>query len=247
MPDIHHIVSRQVRRWMQDREFQERALREHRETLRLCEAKPVVTVSRQRGSRGHELAKLLAHELNYGLFDHTIVNYIADHIGVRSELIESLDERNRSELELWIQGMLSGKIFSHDNYIHALIEVIKTVFLQGGVVIVGRGANYILAGTHAFHLRVIAPEKERIRNLVELEGMTESQAVAEIKRVDPERADFVKRYFHADINDPLHYDLVINMARTSLDAAVKTVLTALRARGWKMELTGGDKRAKVTT
>ncbi|MFB3787859.1 MAG: AAA family ATPase [bacterium] len=247
MPDIHHIVSRQVRRWMQDREIQERARQEHQEALRPCEIKPVVTVSRQRGSRGHELAKLLAHELNYGLFDHKIVNFIADHIGARSELVESLDERDRSELELWVKGMLSGNIFSHDHYIHALIEVLKTVSLQGSVVIVGRGANSILAGTNAFHLRVVAPEKVRIRNLVELEGMTEALAAADIKRVDRERADFFKRYFHKDINDPTQYDMVINTANTPLDAAVKTVLSALRARGWTMELTGGDKRAKVLT
>ncbi|HQH70995.1 MAG TPA: cytidylate kinase-like family protein [bacterium] len=247
MPDIHHIVSRQVRRWMQDREIQERAKQEQKEPLRPCDIKPVVTVSRQRGSRGHELAKLLAHELNYGLFDHKIVNFIADHIGARSELVESLDERNRSELELWVKGMLSGSIFSHDHYIRALVEVIKTVSLQGGVVIVGRGANSILAGTNAFHLRVVAPADVRIRNMVEIEGMTEAQAAAEVKRVDRERADFFRRYFHKEINEPTQYDMVINMANTSLDAAVKTVLTALRARGWTMELTGGDKRAKVVT
>jgi len=83
--------------------------------------------------------------------------------------------------------------------------------------------------------------------MVEIEGMTEAQAAAEVKRVDRERADFFRRYFHKEINEPTQYDMVINMANTSLDAAVKTVLTALRARGWTMELTGGDKRAKVVT
>lgn len=53
----------------------------------------------------------------------------------------------------------------------------------------------------------------------------------------------MKRYFHKDINDPVDYDLILNLATHTLEGAVKIILSALRAKGWTMKLTGGDKRA----
>lgn len=245
MTDIHQIVSRQVKRWEMEKSVYEAALKEKPESAeRPANVKPVITVSRQRGCRGHELAKLLAHELKYGLFDRKIVEFIAKHMGVRSELVESLDERNRSELELWINGLLSQRVFDRDDYIRSLSEAIKTVALQGGVVILGRGGNFLLSETPAFHLRLIAPESVRVRNLCQLEGMTESQAMEEIKKVDRERANFIQRYFHRAIDDVDAYDISINMARNTLDGTVKIIRSALRARGWSLDVTGGDKRKK---
>jgi len=246
MSDIHLIVSRQVKRWNMENDVYEKARQEDQSIMaRPSDNKPVVTVSRQRGCRGHELGKLLAHELQYGLFDRKIVDYIAKHIGIRSELVESLDEKNRSKLELWIKNLVSEKVFDHDEYIKSLGEAIKALAIQGGVVVVGRGSNFLLANTPAFHLRVVAPEEFRIRTLKEIEGMSEKQATDEIKRVDNERAEYVKRYFKQPIENPAAYDMVINMATTTLDGAVKVILTALRTRKWPLEDIGGDKRAKT--
>ena len=239
------MVSRQVKRWYLEKSAYEEAKKEKTAVAeRSLDAKPVVTVSRQRGCRGHEFAKLLAHELKYGLFDRKIVDYIAKHMGVRSELVESLDERDRSELELWIKSMLSQRVFDHDDYIRSLGEAVKTTALQGGVVILGRGANLLLSGTPAFHVRIVAPDSFRIRNLCELEGMNESKAVEEIKKIDRDRADFIQRYFKRSIDDSTAYDLTINMGSSTLDGSVKIVRSALRARGWSLEATGGDKRKR---
>jgi cytidylate kinase len=246
MHNIHHIVDRQINRWNLERVSFEKRRREEQLPLaeRPAAAKPVVTVSRQRGCRGKELARLLSQELQYGLFDRQIIDYIAQHGSVRREVVESLDERDRSELELWIEGLLSMRITDHDDYIGALGEVVETTALQGGVVILGRGANYLLSETWAYRIRIVAPACARIRNLIDLEGMTESQACEEIRSVDRDRAQFVKRYFHKDINDPADYDMILNLATHTLEGTVKIILSGLRAKGWAMELTGGDKRAR---
>ncbi|MBN2326718.1 MAG: cytidylate kinase-like family protein [Candidatus Omnitrophica bacterium] len=245
MSDIHVIVSRQVKRWELERRAFEEAREEEKKALeRPADVKPVVTISRQRGCRGKDLAKLLAHELDYGFFDRDIVDYIARHMGIRSELVESLDEKDRSELELWINSLLSKRVFDHDEYIRALGEAVKTTALQGGVVILGRGANFLLADTAAYHVRLTAPLPVRVDNLCQFEGMSESQAREEIKKVDRERSGFVYRYFKKSIEDPLAYDLTINIAKSTLDGTIKIIRSALRARGWPLELTGGDKRRK---
>lgn len=246
MSDIHVIVSRQVKRWDMERMAYEQTVKKDKEDAEhSAKTKPVITISRQRGCRGHELAKLLAHELKYGLFDRKIVDYIVQHMGIRCELVESLDERDRSELELWVNSILTQHVFDHDDYIRALGEAIKTTAIQGGVVILGRGGNFLLADTPSFHIRLVAPEAIRIRNLRELEGMSESHAAEEIKKVDKARADFIHRYFKQSIDDPTAYDLTINMGKATLDGTVKIVRSALRARGWTLEATGGDKRKRT--
>ncbi len=244
MSDIHRIVNKQVNRWNVEREILDRRHIEEEagRAVRPSEQRPVVTISRQRGCRGKELGKIVSHELRYGLFDREIIEYIAEHASVRREVIESLDEKDRSDLELWIDGILSGRIVDHDDYIRNLSKLVKTTALQGGVVILGRGANYFLSQTSAYRVRIIAPLSKRIENLISQEGMTEKQARDEIERVDRNRAEFVKRYFQKDIDDSLAYDITINLGSHSLDGAVKIILSALRAKGWTVAQTGGDKR-----
>lgn len=244
MRDIHQLVTRQVNRWAMDLKTYQEQLEEDFKTKPVFPHKPVITVSRQRGCRGFEFAKILASELFYGLFDREIIEYISEHMGVCSELVESLDEKNRSVLEQWVDSMLHQQAFDRDDYIRCLGQVIKTAALQGGIVILGRGANYLLHGTSAFHIRLIASLDTRIRNLQEFEGYTAEKAQEIIEKTDRSRADFVKKYFHKNINDPVDYDVVANMDRTSLDPAVKIVLTCLRARGFALDEIGGDKRKK---
>jgi len=245
MSDIHQIVSRQINRWNLDRKVLKERLEKEEASpaTHPAQLKPVVTLSRQRGCRGRELAKLLAHELNYGLFDREIIEYISHHIGVRSEFVEALEERDRSELELWVEGLLKNRIVDHDDYIRALSEVVKTASLQGGLVILGRGANYMLSETSSYRVRLVAPDALRVRNLVETEGMPEHQGMEEIWRADLEREQFIMRYFQKNINLPEDYDLIINLAGHTMNGVVKIILSAMRARGWAMELTGGDKRS----
>ncbi|MBZ0255964.1 cytidylate kinase-like family protein, partial [bacterium] len=186
MSELQQIVTRQINRWNLERKTSEQlqALDKSQAGARPAELKPIVTLSRERGCRGQEIAKLLSHELQYGFFGRQIIDYIAEHLGVRSELVESLDERDRSELEFWVGNLFSDHAFDHDEYLHALSEVMRAISLQGGLVIVGRGANYILRNASAFHVRIISPLETRIRNLHELEGMSETKAKEEIKRVD---------------------------------------------------------------
>jgi cytidylate kinase len=245
MKDINLLLTRQVKRWNEERKkylegFDHPGAFEHPAHL-----KPVVTVSRQLGCRGLDFGRILAHELHYGLFDRDIVEYISKHMGVSAELVESLDEKDRSGLELWIEGLLHQHVFDADDYIRALCEVIKTISLQGGVVILGRGANFLLKGTNAFHVRLIASPETRIKNLVTFENYTDEDARAAIEKSDRERKQYIKKYFKEDIDNQLAYDVVINMDKTTLDPAVKIILTCMRARGYSVEDTGGDKRKKV--
>lgn len=246
MADLQQLVTKQVSSWTKEREKIEHLIQDHKieAGARASEIRPVITLSRQRGCRGKELAKLLAHDLQYGMMDQSIIDYIADHMGVRSEVVEMLDERDRSELELWFQEIFTGSVFARDDYIKELGEVVKSTSLLGGVVILGRGANYLLQESNIYRVRLVAPLETRIQTLVQQEGKTEKQAREDIERTDKDRQRFAKRYFHKDINDPGDYDMILNMGSHTLDGAVKVIISGLRSQGWTFEKTGGDMRQR---
>ena len=227
MHSLETMVDRQIRKWELERKQREEAkAKEKKEQL----FKPVVTVSRQRGSRGSYLAKRLAQELGYEMIHRQIIDYIVKDAGVRKRLVESLDERTRSKLELWLEGILKGRYIGEKDYYNYLFRSVWAMAQHGGVVILGRGANFILTLQLGFHLRVVSSLEDRIENLIKYKKMTRLQAKQEIEEGDKERKDFIRSFFSAEIDDPRFYDLVINTSFIDIENAVGCVKNAIAAK-----------------
>ena len=94
---------------------------------------------------------------------------------------------------------------------------------EGGV-IVGRGANFILPRQSCLRVRLIASLERRIDNVSTIFEVEPKVAKRRILRRDGKRKAFVKHYFHKDITDSQHYDLVLNMDQFSLEEAADTIV-----------------------
>jgi len=221
MSTLENIIDRQIKRWELEKKRREK---EQKAQAKELLPRPVITVSRERGSRGSYLAKLLAQELNYQLIHREIINFIARDSGVRHRLIESLDERIRSEIELWMEGLLGGKYLGERDYFLYLMRSVLAIAHHGESVIVGRGANYILGLKKGFHIRVVAPLEKRIENLIKYEHLNAKEAKKEIKLKDKERKDFIRTFFGKDIDDPASYDLILNSANFQMGDALDLIL-----------------------
>ncbi len=246
MDSMNDVLNRQVNRWTAENESCEHGAEAPEEVglaLRVP-TKPILTVSRQHACRGTEFCRLVAHELGYGVFDRNIIDRIVQEHGVHRDLIESLDTHTRSRLETWVNNLMSERTFEHHDELQALDKIVKAASLQGGVVILGRGANYLLPDSMAYRIRIVAPDDIRVRNLTEFRGLSRREARQRIEQVDLERAQFVKKHFKKDLDNACDYDLILNLGTNTLDAAVKITLSALRAHGWAMDITGGDKRKR---
>lgn len=223
MSSIESIIDRQIKRWEVERQVQ---AEQKEEVVRAREFRPVVTVSRQRGSRGSYVAEKLAERFGYELLHRDLIDRICKSSGYKKRLVASMDEKSRSDFESWLVGVLAGPYVDQSDYTRHLLEVIYSISSLGGVVVVGRGSNFIIGMNRGFHVRVVAPVKERIRNLMTYQNLDNEQAEREIESKDDERKDFVRKYFGKSIDDPLHYDLIINSATVSLDTAIHLIATA---------------------
>jgi cytidylate kinase len=235
MPSIDHILDRQVRRWEAEKVAQAREPGSHDRPGATIQ--PILTVSRQRGSGGTLLAERLAERFGHTLLHRDVIDRICESSGYHRRIVESLDEHARSQVQLWVESVLQGAYVDASDYLRALLEVIYSVSQLGGVVVVGRGANFILGHERGFHIRVVAPIEMRVRNLTEREGLAERDALREIERSDRERTEWVRKACGRSIDDPLGYDLIINQLSVSRETATTLVAAAAQEKFERMRTT----------
>ena len=213
---IQKIIDEQVKRWEMMRV-------EKREEAVI----PVVTVSREPGSGGRIVAKGIAERLGLDLFHREIIQQMAQSAHISARLLETLDEKGLSVLEDWVSTLVNERHLWPDQYLQHLMKVIVTIGKHGRAVIVGRGANFILPPEGIFRVRILAPLEMRVQNVARDFDVPVEEAKRRVLRTESARRAFVRKYFHADIADPVNYDLVINTGALSIEAAEKTVMGAL--------------------
>jgi cytidylate kinase len=225
MTSIEALVDRQLNRYslrQQAESASPAAAGEARGPLR------VITVSRQAGSGGHMLATRLAGILGFEFVDRQVIDYITQNTGAREKLIESLDSRTQSGVDLWVEGVLRGRYVDRSEYTNWLIKSITAMAEHGNTVILGRAGNVILRERGGLHVRVVAPRDRRVANLIEHAGITQAEAEERVRELDEQRRKLYADDFGADIDNPLDYHLVINTGRMTQAGALEMVLGAWR-------------------
>jgi hypothetical protein len=217
---IEGIVEEQVKRWQLERQ---------RRPAAEPQVATTITVSRQYGARGGDLARSLADRLGFQCWDQELVHDMASHARVPDALIASLDEHRATAIGEALAFFAPGKLTTGD-YRRELLRVIHTLGAHGGAVIVGRGAHYVLPPASTLRIRVVAPLSARVATIAQRQGIPEAAARTEIDRIDTERADFMRQQYDRDITDPTHFDLLLNTATLTLDQATEIAAAAHRTR-----------------
>jgi len=224
--EIQHLIEKQLRNWELARSQQVPQQHEPRPAVH-----PFVTISRQVGAGGLTVAEGLAQRLGWPVFDQQLLHAMAGDDRVRERLYESMDERDIHWLEEVMHWMLHGRPHSPHDYVQRLCRTVLAIARGGSAIFVGRGADLILPQETGLRVRLAAPREQRVENFARRHGLDPQQARDEIERVEKERAEFVRRHFHRDANDPLRFDLVVNTGRMEAAGTVDLILAAVRLRG----------------
>lgn len=188
---------------------------------------PTVTISRDPGSGGRIVAEKLAEQMNFHLFNQEVLHEMATSAHVSEFMLESLDEKGLSVLEDWISSLVYDRYLWPDQYLQHLAKVVGSIAKQGGAVILGRGAAFILPPEKQFRVRVTAPQNLRIEHVARQFNISMDEAKRRVIRTESDRKAFVRKYFNADVTDPVNYDLIINTAIMSIEHAVDVISAAL--------------------
>jgi len=221
---IGQLIARQVALWESKRQASQRP-----------SAHPpgppgdFITISRQMGA-GDDIADEVAKSLGWHVFDREIAEYVAREADVRRSVVESLEEHHRSQITDLLATFLGRQSLPSDTYFKHLMSVILTVAHHGEAVIVGRGANFILPASCGLRVRLVASLPRRLEHVSTARQMSPEEACRLILESDNERKAFIAQQFHKDIDDPLHYDLVLNTGELPVPLAVQIIVQAFRGK-----------------
>jgi cytidylate kinase len=197
----------------------------------------VVTIEREYGSGGGEIAKKLANRLGWKLWDQLLTNEIARHMECDCRVVEEHEEKRDPLFYRLLKAFMRG---SHEGSLNAprlkmadtdcIREVAERVVKEaadgGNCVIVGRGSAYYLQPRRdAFHVFIYAPLAAKVRRL-RAAGKSESEAAQLAETVDLDRAAFIKQYFGVEWPDRSRFHLMINSSMGT-DTAVQMILDSI--------------------
>lgn len=173
--------------------------------------RPVVTLSRDYGSGGREIAQQLAKHLAVPVYDKELLDAVVERSGTDQHLLAQLDEKTRGFWDRWVVSMLSGENLLDDNYRRHLVKVVLGIFnTGGGGVIIGRGAHFILAQQNGFRVRIVASPETCTERIAHERQISLEDARKEVALVNDGRAKFIWDVFKKRLNEPTAFDLTIN-------------------------------------
>jgi cytidylate kinase len=186
--------------------------RQSHEEARLTSESPALTIalSRQVGAGGTSIATEVGNRLGWPVYDHSLLERIAGQMHLRTQLLESVDERRTHWLTDCLNSLGQAPAVSSNAYARHLIQTILSLGAHGSCVIVGRGSTYILPPATTLRVRILGDREHRVVGLSRERGISRAEADARIDQIDRERIAFIKDHFLKDPRDPLNFDMVLN-------------------------------------
>jgi len=197
----------------------------------------VLTIEREYGSGGGEIAAIVAKRLGWTLYDQLLTNEIARLMECDCRVVEAREEKRDPVFYRLLKAFMKG---SHEGSQNAprlkMVDaecirettetVVKQAATRGQCVIVGRGSAYYLQDRRdAFHVFVYAPFNEKVKRL-RADGKPEKEAILLAETVDRDRAAFIEQYFAVEWPDRHRFHLMIN-STIGEESAVETILEGI--------------------
>ena len=182
----------------------------------------IITVSREYGSGGRYVARLVADKLGIKFYDKEFITKLAKETGLSEEYIESNEQKKKvlSNLEKGTYNNLSGE----DELFIKESELIKEIAEKETCVIVGRCADFILKDNpNVIKVFIYSDEENKIKRATEIYELDKEKAKKEIKNIDKQRANHYKYYTEKEWKDYTNYDICINSDVLGVDKSAEII------------------------
>ena len=200
-----------------------------------AQSTPIITITREYGCGGCLIGRRLAENLGLKFYDNELIGLIAKEAGMDPALVEQREGRLDNSLlyQMVMQDFsvpLYRSLSSSDALFVASSRVIRRAAAAGPCVIVGRGADQILKDhLHCLRVYLYADLEHKTAFCKEHYGEDAQTAAAQMKRNDGSRAEYYRQYFGADIKDPRHYQICLNVGALGLERCCAIITEAFKA------------------
>ncbi|MBQ6239167.1 MAG: cytidylate kinase-like family protein [Firmicutes bacterium] len=199
----------------------------------------IITVGREYGSGGREIAEKVAKELGIPYYDKELITRASEESGIQKGLFEKADEKASHGAMFsmgWSQAVYPGNymyynndMLTNDSLFSMQAETIRRIAAEGSAVIVGRCADYLLDGNpNLLKVFIHADLSFRKRRIMRLYDVPENQVEGVIKRTDRQRAKYYEFYTAQNWGEAKNYDISLNSAYFTPDGVVKILVDYAR-------------------
>ena len=207
----------------------------------------LITISRQFGAGGSEVARRVAEALEWREVDNELIEQVAARAGLPAARVAERDERCPTFVERLARTLAAAtpEVFPSSDAVHTMVDlpeadlvritetVVREAAARGRVVVVGRAAPAVLERqANALHVRLVAPRAWRIEVAAARLGVPLAQAASVLDDTDKMRARYTREYYRRDWNDPINYHMVLNTEALGNPGAVQVIVGRARALGW---------------
>ncbi len=205
----------------------------------------LITISRQYGAGGSEVARAVAEALEWHVVDNEIVDRVARRAGLATEIVAEQDERVPGFVERLARALAaSSQEFAvpeigvavrpaEPSLVRLTEMVVKEIAEEGRAVLVGRAAPAVLGREGAvLHIKLVANREFRIALAMQSEGFDRKTTERVMNETDAQRRRYHREHYGRDWDDPVHYHMILNTGLLGLDGAADTIVTAAKRRGW---------------
>ena len=204
------------------------------------EEKYIISIGRQLGSGGREIAKKLAERLNIPVYDKKLLEVAAKETGLDAAVFENADEQEANPIMrgfLALQGVMGaystgvGSCMDDDRLFELQSEVMRRLVERESCIIIGRCAEYVLrdhSRLHSFFITADMPD--RVARIMKHDGVAESKAKDIAEKGDKKRRAYHDYYANSGWGVAESYDLCLNSSRLGVDGCVEVILNYISLR-----------------
>lgn len=176
----------------------------------------IVTISRQPGSGGEEIARSLAERKGLRFFDREVLKEKLVELEIPEPMIDKYDEKK--------PGIWSGFSEAKEKYLHFMKKAVLEFAMEGDCVLLGRGTQVFFSGIPGVvKVRIVGPAGQCALRFSEEHGYHLKEAEKIIRHINNEREGFYKSFFHKNLDSFMLYDLVINTEFLDVDASLSLI------------------------
>ena len=197
---------------------------------------PIITIGRQYGSGGREVAKKLAEIMNIAFYDKELLVEASKDSGICQEVIETYDEKQEKKSFFSMIGSVQGRVDAGSMYLEmplnqriflAQFDTIRRIADEGPCVIVGRCADYVLRDhKNVLNVFVKADMESRVKRIIRLYDLDPLKAEETIKKADKQRATYYNYYATSTWGDVNNYHLCVDTGVLGIEGAVELIRRA---------------------
>ncbi len=189
-----------------------------------------IAISRQVGARGTTVAREVGKRLKWPVYDHELVERLAEELHASVHEVEEADERPGNFMVETTESLSFMPHVDETRYTYRLRRLLLALGRKGACIIVGRGTPHLLPAATTLRVRLVAPREDRIKFMADKLGLTSDDAAEQVKKIEHERLRFIRDHYHRDAADPANYDLALNSSTFSVAECSDQIIAALHVR-----------------